>query len=161
MNLNINTLNSKLVDMTSNINKAKEIRVSTVRTVVSDIISYATEHKDLFVNKKTAIALFIKQNIESGEVDNYTKRALKVAKLHLVDNYKVKFDLLTLAQTEKVMTFNKNTINALMKLEDDEYIIACKELIKLARSLDDFPEKYSVRKKHKTYKRFKPLISIL
>ena len=133
LNLNISTLNTKLVDMTNNIKTAQTVRANNVRSVINETIAYGNDNKDLFTNKKNAIATFIKVNLTDKEVDTYTKRALKIAKLTLVDGYKAKFDLLTIAQTEQLFTFNKNEVAKLMKFEDDDYIVAVKELIKTAK----------------------------
>jgi len=131
-NLNINTNNETLANMSDNINKAKVIRANTVQSIIRDTLDYANDHKDVFSTKKNAISVFIKQYLNS-DVDNYTKRALKVAKFILVDGYKVKRELLTIAQMEQLLTFNKNTINKLMSLDDESYITECKELIKSAK----------------------------
>lgn len=132
-NLNINTNNETLTNMTENISKANVIRKNTVQSIIRDTLDYASDHKDVFSTKKNAIATFIKTNL-NGEVDNYTKRALKVAKLILVDGYKVKRELLSLAQIEQLLTFNKNTVSAMMKIEDDDmYIENVKALIKSAK----------------------------
>ncbi len=131
--LNINTNNETLANMSDNINKAKTIRANTVQSIIRDTLDYATDHKEIFSTKKNAISVFIKREL-SADVDNYTKRALKVAKFILVDGYKIKRELLTIAQMEQLLTFNKNVINSLMSVEDDElYIDAVKVLIKSAK----------------------------
>ena len=129
----INTNNETLNNMTENIKKAQDIRTNTVQSIIRDTLDYATTHKDVFSTKKNAIAVYIKQNLASGEVDNYTKRALKVAKLVLVDGYKIKRELLTIAQMEQLLSFNKNIVNSMMSINDDEYVDAVKELIKSAK----------------------------
>ena len=129
----INTNNETLNNMTENIKKAQDIRTNTVQSIIRDTLDYATTHKDVFSTKKNAIAVYIKQNLASGEVDNYTKRALKVAKLVLVDGYKIKRELLTIAQMEQLLSFNKNIVNSMMTINDDEYVDAVKELIKSAK----------------------------
>ena len=131
--LNINTNNETLANMSDNINKAKVIRANTVQSIIRDTLDYANDHKEVFSTKKNAISTFIKNNLQGGEVDNYTKRALKVAKFILVDGFKIKRELLTIAQMEQLLTFNKNTVNQLMSLEDELYIIEVKELIKSAK----------------------------
>jgi len=142
--LSINTQNETLDNMTTNINKAQIIRKDTVQNIIRDVLDYATTHKDVFSTKKNAIATFIKQNLNS-DVDNYTKRALKVSKFLLVDGYKVKRELLSLAQIEQLLTFNKNTVNKLMSLEDELYIIEVKELIKSAK-VEKTTKVFSARK---------------
>ena len=129
----INTNNETLNNMTENIKKAQDIRTNTVQSIIRDTLDYATTHKDVFSTKKNAIAVYIKQNLASGEVDNYTKRALKVAKLVLVDGYKIKRELLTIAQMEQLLSFNRNIVNSMMTINDDEYVDAVKELIKSAK----------------------------
>jgi len=118
--------------MSDNIKKAKTIRANTVQSIIRDTLDYASDHKDIFSTKKNAISTFIKQYINS-DVDNYTKRALKIAKFILVDGYKIKKELLSLAQMEQLLTFNKNTVNKLMTLDDEIYILEVKELIKSAK----------------------------
>ena len=119
--------------MTNNIKVAQNVRANNVKTIIATVITFGTDNKDVFTTKKNAISTFIKLNLEDKTVDNYTKRALKVAKLTLVDGYKAKFNLLTLAQTEQLMTFNKNEVSKLMKFEDDDYINEVKALIKTAK----------------------------
>ena len=130
--LNINTNNETLSNMSDNIKKAQTIRANTVQSIIRDTLDYASDHKDIFSTKKNAISTFIKQYINS-DVDNYTKRALKIAKFILVDGYKIKKELLSLAQMEQLLTFNKNTVNKLMTLDDEIYILEVKELIKSAK----------------------------
>jgi len=130
--LTINTNNETLANMTDNITKAQTIRANTVQSIIRDTLDYANDHKEVFSTKKNAISVFIKQHLNSN-VDTYTKRALKVAKLILIDGYKVKRELLTLAQIENLLTFNKNTVNKLMQFDGDMYIDEVKELIKSAK----------------------------
>lgn len=145
--LNINTNNETLANMSSNITKAQDIRKNTVQSIISDTIEYANDHKEIFSNKKNAIAVFIKQHLNS-DVDAYTKRALKVTKFILVDGYKVKRELLTLAQMEQLLTFNKNTVNKLMSLDEDVYILEAKELIKSAK-IEKTTKVFSAKKAQK------------
>jgi hypothetical protein len=133
MNTTLTNLNETLVNITNNIATAKELRNNAVSDVIATILNLASENSDLFTTKKTAITVFCKQYINS-DIDNYTKRAVKVAKCILVDGYKVKKEVLTLSQIENLLTFNKNLVNKLMKIEDDEdYIQAVKDLINTAK----------------------------
>lgn len=128
---NLSTHNETLTNMTANIAKANTVRANTVQSVIRDTIAFATENKDVFTNKKTAVSIFLKQYAD-GDIDNFTKRAVKVTKSHLVDGYKIRFDLLSIAQMEKLIAFNKNLVNKLYSFEGDEYIQEVKELIKSA-----------------------------
>jgi len=130
--LTINTNNETLANMSSNITKAQDIRKNTVQSIIRDTIEYANDHKDLFSSKKNAIAVFIKTHL-NADVDAYTKRALKVSKLILVDGYKVKRELLSLAQMEQLLTFNKNSVNQLMAHDGELYTDEVKALIKTAK----------------------------
>ena len=132
----ITTLNTKLTKATKSLEALNVTRAEMVQAVITEVLNYS-KSDEIFTNRKTAMKHFIKTELTSKTVDAYTKRALKVASAILVDGYKVKRELLTLAQIEMLLKFSKNSINALMKLEEDDYIIGVKELIKSANIIKE------------------------
>ena len=126
-------MNTTFTKATNTITKIGEARQNTVKDVIKLCIEDAKANKHNFTSKKTAIASYIKETLGDAKADNYYKRSLKVAKSILVDGYKLKTELLTLAQMEQLTAFNKNVVNALMSLDEDEYIEAVKDVIKSAK----------------------------
>lgn len=135
MNTNkITTANETLVKMTNNQKLVKATRIEALNVVISECISFAKENSTVFTDgKKGAVKAFINNTLKDKAVDAYTKRAIKVAKFIVVDGYKIKKELLSLAQIEQLICFNKAQVNGLMKLEGDEYIAEVKELINTAK----------------------------
>jgi hypothetical protein len=73
------------------------------------------------------------EGIEDFKLNNDTKRILKISH-KLISGYKVKKELLSIAQIEQLITFNKETVNSIMNIQDDEsYLDAVKEIIKTAK----------------------------
>jgi hypothetical protein len=144
-NLNLNKANETLLKMTNNMAAAKAIRANTVNVVIDATLEYCKENKETFSTKKNAIADFIKRAMDDKSADNYTKRAVKVAKYILVDGHKMKKEELSLAQMEQLCHFKVNIVNALMELSGDDYLIAVKELIKLAK-VETKATKFSAKK---------------
>ena len=144
-NLNLNKANDTLTKMTNNMAAAKAIRANTVNVVIDATLDYCKENKETFSTKKNAIADFIKRAMDDKSADIYTKRAIKVAKCILVDGHKMKKEELSLAQMEQLCHFKANIVNALMDLSGDDYLIAVKELIKLAK-VETKATKFSVKK---------------
>ncbi len=137
MTSTLNTLNEKLTSQATQITNAQTNRVSTVREVINLAIEYGSrdENKLTFGSKKNAIASYTKIVLSDDvKANSYFTRSLKIAKLILVDGYKAKLELLTIAQLEQLLSFNKNLVNKLMTIEDDEeYIEDVKALIKSAK----------------------------
>ena len=126
--------NSTLINATETITLINTARIGNVRDIVNGAINEGKEGRNEFTSKKNAIAKYIENELgKSAKVDNFTKRALKIAKLILVDGYKIKLELLTLAQMEQLTAFSKNNVKALMTLDDEIYVDAVKELIKTAK----------------------------
>lgn len=124
--------NESNLKMTNNAKALKEIRVANVNEAISFIIENYKESD--FTNKKNFVAYFMKNNLNIAKdvaIDNYTKRAVKVAAKIIVGNYKIKKEVLSLAQMEQLICFDNSIVNKLMKSED--YIMEAKELIKLAK----------------------------
>ncbi len=119
---------------TTTLTKINVARLDTVRDTINLCINESKAHQNEFTSKKNAIAAYINNTLGKDiKVDNYFKRSLKIAKLILVDGYKIKLELLTLAQMEHLTSFNKNTVNALMTFDDDLYNDKVKSLIKTAK----------------------------
>ena len=128
-----NTTNDTLKSASQTITKINIARITNVRDTIALCIQDANENKHNFTSKKNAIAAYIKSIELDNNADNYFKRAVKIAKTILVDGYKFKIELLTVAQMEQLSAFNKNIVNALMDFEDDLYTDAVKSLIKSAK----------------------------
>jgi len=135
MNTNkITTANDTLIKMTNNQKLVKATRVEALNIVISECIAFGKENSTVFTDgKKGAVTAFINNTLKDKAVDGYTKRAIKVAKFIVVDGYKIKKELLSLAQIEQLICFNKAQVNGLMKFEGDEYITEAKELINTAK----------------------------
>ena len=125
--------NRKLTNMSKNIKTAQEKRVVAVQDAINAVLDYTKNNKEIFVNKKTCIAIFCKEYLADKSIDIYTKRAIKVARMVLVDGYKMRKELLTLAQMEQLLTFTKKSVNDLMDTEEEFYLEKVKELIKSAK----------------------------
>ena len=124
LNINLNKMstNKQLVDST---------RATIVNEIITLIIEESKGHE--FANKRVAQKWIIEELLsdDNKNLDTYTKRAIKLAKAILVEGYKVKKELLTLAQAENVCKEEKATVNGLMELDGDEYIEDVKECISL------------------------------
>jgi len=133
-NTEIKKANETLVKMTNNQALVKATRIDALNVVITECIKFGKENSTVFTDgKKGAVQSFINNTLKDGAVDNYTKRAIKVAKFIVIDGYKVKRELLTLAQIEQLICFNKAQVNGLMTYEGDEYILEAKELIDTAK----------------------------
>ena len=126
--LNKMSTNKRLVDTT---------RATIVNEIIALIIEEAKGHE--FTNKRVAQKWIIEELLsdDNKNLDNYTKRALKVSKAILVDGYKIKKEALTIAQAENLIKSDKVEVNALMKYDSEivddkgetEYSAVCKMLI--------------------------------
>lgn len=128
-------INKTLTNATSTVTKIGEARQSNVKDAINAVVAFGTkaENKLKFNGKKNAKAEYIKQVLGDATADNYFKRAIGVAHSIEVEGYRVKVELLTLAQMEQLTAFNKNLVNGLMKHEGDIYVDAVKALIKTAK----------------------------
>ena len=124
--------NTVLQNMTANIKKAQKLRVDTVNALITDVLIEGKKH-DTFTSRKAANKYVVQNLLEDVKTDAYTKRAVVIAGKIIVDGYKAKRELLTFAQLEQLLKFKVERVNALMTLEDDDYINAVKELIKSAK----------------------------
>lgn len=129
----IQTSNKTLSTATDTITKINVARVDNVRTVINEVIAGAKDNGAQFTSKKNAVAAYVKVLLEDDKADKYFVRAVKVAKTVLVDGYKFKVELLTLAQLEQLSAFNKNLVNQLMAHDEEIYVDACKALINTAK----------------------------
>jgi len=125
-------INESNIKMTNNVNNVKAIRIANVNEAISFIMdNYKASD---FTNKKNFVAYFMKNNLEIAKdvkIDTYTKRAIKVASQIICGNYKMKKELLSLAQMEQLLAFDNALVNNLMNSED--YVISAKELINSAK----------------------------
>ncbi len=136
MTTTLNTLNTKFTAQAQEILTAQTNRVTTIRETINLCIEYGNreDNKLTFGSKKNAISSYTKTVLtDDVKANTYFTRSLKIAKLHLVDGYKAKFELLTIAQFEQLFSFNKNKVSELMSYEDDLYIDEVKALIKSAK----------------------------
>ena len=126
--------NQTLTKATDTITKINGARLEKIQEIITETLQAAKENKAQFNTKKNAIAAYLKEALGNDvKPDNYTKRAVAVAKLILIDGYKIKTDLLTLSQIEQLCSFKKEVVNGIIDLEDEAYIEQVKELIKLAK----------------------------
>lgn len=125
--------NETLNKMSANIKLANDIRKETVQDVINSTLEAVKSSEINFSTKKNAISHFLKIALDDKKADTYTIRATKVAKVLLVDGYKIKKELLSLAQMEQILCFKKSTVIDLMKLDDADYVEAVKELINSAK----------------------------
>ena len=138
-NLNITTHNDTLAKQTRGITSIKTVRNNTVKTIIKEILAYAKDNKDVFAkqSKKSIMTTFINnQGFKTAkELDAYTLRGLKIAKLILVDGYSVNYEILTLSELEKLCKFSKSKVKAYFTEFTDatQYVIEEKLLIKDAR----------------------------
>ena len=111
----------------------KQLVDSTRATIVNEIITLIIEESKghEFTNKRVAQKWIIEELLsdDNKNLDTYTKRAIKLAKAILVEGYKVKKELLTLAQAENVCKEEKATVNGLMNYDEEEYVEEVKEVI--------------------------------
>lgn len=90
------------------------------------------------LNEKALIRTVNKKVQEKTGDEDFTlnvdaKRVLKIAH-KLINGYKVKKELLSVAQIEQIVQFDKVHVNKLMKIKDDaSYVDAVADLIKSAR----------------------------
>jgi len=129
------TINNTLNKASDTITKINVARLEGVRDIINGAIDYSKQHADSFTSKKGAKAHFLNTVLgdDASKADKYFKRAVGIAYAIEVDGYKLKIELLSVAQMEQVTAFNKNIVNALMALEGDEYIDAVKALINTAK----------------------------
>jgi len=127
-------VNNGLNKARTNSIKVKEVRATSVQDAVEAIFALYHDKKELFSgNRKMLMKLIIADQLANVNVDDYTKRAIRVANKLLIDGYKVRKELLTLSQIENLMQFDKGLVNVLMNTEDDEiYVTEVIELIKTA-----------------------------
>ena len=130
---NIAHYNQNFTKATINAKKVNEVRLENVNEAINFIMdNYKSSD---FTNKKNFVSYFINNtlNIDSKEtqIDAYTKRVIKVAKALICDGYKIKKELLTIAQMENLIAFNSQKVNNLMKADD--YLMAVKELKETAK----------------------------
>lgn len=131
-------LNIVLNKMTANKALVDSTRSNIVNDIIKLIINEAKGHT--FTNKRVAQKWIIEELLsdDNKNLDNYSKRALKVSKAILVDGYKIKKEALTIAQAEQLIKCPKAVVNKLMALNheevdengESEYTINCKEVIK-------------------------------
>ena len=138
-----NNMNNTLNTATDTITKINVARIANVRDIITLCIEFSNEHKAEFSTKRNANAKFIEAILgdDSKTANAYFKRSVVIAKHILVDGYKIKMELLTLAQMEQLTAFNKNKVNALMSLSGDDYVASVKGLIitaKVAKSTKVF-----------------------
>ena len=116
---NLTNLNITLNKMSANKRLVDTTRATVVNEIIALIISEAKEHS--FKNKRVAQKWIIVELLsdDNKNLDNYTKRALKVAKALLVDGYKIKKEALTTAQAENLIKSSKAIVNNLMKLDSE------------------------------------------
>ena len=134
----LHELNITLNKMTTNKSLVDTTRATIVNEIIALIINEAKGHS--FTNKRVAQKWIIEELLsdDNKNLDNYTKRALKVSKAILVDGYKIKKEALTIAQAENLVKCDKTMVNKLMKLDSEnvdengetEYSLACKKEIK-------------------------------
>ncbi len=137
-NLNIKTQNETLAKQTRGVASIAKTRNETVKTMITEVLDYAKTNKEVFTKqtKKSIMTTFINNQgfKTSKELDNYTLRALRIAKVILVDGYSVKYEVLTLSEVEKLTKFSKSSVKKLFAISDDtEYVLKVKALIKTAR----------------------------
>lgn len=130
-NETITKANEDLTKARANAKLVISKRNNAVQTIITQIIEDSKAYKDT-LSGKNAVAQTIK-DLELVDVDAHTKRALNVAKAILVDGKKIKKELLTLSQMEQLLCFNQAQINALMNIDDAEYLDAVKDLINTAK----------------------------
>ncbi len=139
INENFKKINGQNSNLTAKIKLAGVQRQSNVRDIINLISNLYNENKALFPSKKTGKSILINQLLgntnltkdEKIEVDSYTRRALNVAYKIEIEGYKVKSELLSIAQMEQITQFSKNTCNKLMT--SDTYLEDVKSTIKTAK----------------------------
>ena len=131
----IKAINTKLVAMTANANKIKDVRSTLVNDIIALVINEAKNEHVNFANKRLAQKWIIIQllNDEKLEQDTFTKRALALAKKVLVDGYVIKKELLALSVAESLCNASKGNVNALLELDDDDYCESVKTLIVITK----------------------------
>ena len=131
---NLIKANETLTKMTANIKLAQDKRYERVQAVINETLSFYKANKEVFSTKKNAVSVFLKTVYADKAIDAYTKRAVKIAKAVLIDGYKIRKEVLSLAQMEQLTKFGIRTVNDLMAIDnDDEYCEAVKALIKCAK----------------------------
>ena len=124
--LDIQLLKERKAKLTAALTHKKTLMsgIETLKTVFEDIPTIKK------LNQKEMIAKVQKRL--GYKVSNDTKRILRIAH-KLIQGYKVKKELLTIAQIENTLYFSKSKVNSLMTLDGKEYIDAIRGLISEAK----------------------------
>jgi hypothetical protein len=132
----LNALNDKLLTMTANAQKIKDVRATVINEIIALIISEAKASHISFANKRLAQKWVLTKLLADEKInsDPFTKRAVTLAKKLLVDGYVIRKELLTLSQAENLCSVQKSTVNSLMDIdvkedEGEEYLSEVKEVI--------------------------------
>jgi hypothetical protein len=118
--INKNETLNKIADV---LIQAKNDRATIINEVIAVVIEESKNFKDGFATKKLAQKWIIENMLDgakANEVNNYTKRALYVAKALLVDGYKIKKEWLSIAQAEKAVRCDKGAVNSFMTFDNEE-----------------------------------------
>lgn len=128
----LNTLQAELINLRNDKKVATNNHTNKLLegiNILKDLFNSVSEIKQ--TSEKSLIKTVQKKT--ELQLNNDTKRVLKISH-KLINGYKVKKELLTLAQIEQLITFNKSIVNQYMSIkEDEEYIDSIKELIKNAK----------------------------
>lgn len=150
-------LNITLNKMTSNKALIDTTRANIVNDIIVLVIDEAKGHS--FTNKRVAQKWIIEELLsdDNKNLDNYAKRALKIARAILVDGYKIKKEALTIAQAEALIKCDKAVVNSLMVKEDEEYteeakiVIAESEEVKALKALKELKAVATMEQLLKTF----------
>lgn len=126
---NLNKLDTELNKMALAAEKIRKDKSNNIQLIISEVLSDSKEYKEIFTSSKKGVAHAISLKLQDKKLDSYTKRALKVASKILVDGYKMKKELLSLAQMEQLICFDISLVNALMSVADEFYLDEAKDLI--------------------------------
>lgn len=120
----LTTTRDEKVTSTNNHNLALRKGIDTLK----DLFGSVSEIKQL--SEKVLIRTIQKRT--NLKLKDNTKRVLKISH-KLINGYKIKKELLTIAQIEQVLTFPKSIVNDYISFEDEDYLDEIKDLIKSAK----------------------------
>ena len=126
----LHAINGKLAKITESIKRAQGMRKDNIIALINAIKELGADVKSEYGLSQRRSRVKAVELFGESDLDSHSRRALKIAKSLIVDGYKIRFDDISIAQSEKLIRLNKAEVNALYeKYEGLEYSEEVKSLI--------------------------------
>lgn len=136
INLIISELNGQFNLNNVKRDEIKNNNLELLRGAIRDIKDISNVLRDQYqIKDKEERAKKVTLRIKGMKLDAKTKEAFKIASYIVINNVKLRFNILTFAEMSKAITFQPEIINKIGSdnKDDADYINALKELFKKAR----------------------------